>query len=63
MRGRVAPVRLVADDPFVRVSGEDLAVRFDGDLVPGLTVVGHGLAPRQTAYGVLSDVIGVLRGR
>jgi len=63
VRGRVGPERLAADDPFVRVSGEDLAVRFDGDLVPGLTVVGHGLAPRQTAYGVLSDVIGVLRGR
>jgi homoserine dehydrogenase len=60
---RVAPERLDARDPFVRVGGDDLAVHFDGDLMPGITVVGHGLTPRETAYGVLSDIVGVLRGR
>lgn len=63
VRARVAPERLDARDPFVRVGGDDLAVHFDGDLMPGITVVGHGLTPRETAYGVLSDVIGALRGR
>lgn len=60
---RVAPERLDARDPFVRVGGDDLAVRFDGELMPGITIVGHGLTPRETAYGVLSDIIGALRGR
>jgi hypothetical protein len=40
-----------------------LGVHFEGDLMPGLTVVGHDLTPRSTAYGVLADVISVLRGR
>jgi hypothetical protein len=31
--------------------------------MPGLTVVGHELTPRSTAYGVLADVISALRGR
>ena len=60
---RIAPERLDARDPFVRVGGDDLAVHFDGDLMPGITIVGHGLTPMQTAYGVLSDIVGVLRGR
>ncbi|MFC6239561.1 homoserine dehydrogenase [Longivirga aurantiaca] len=63
VHARVAPERLDARDPFVRVGGDDLAVHFDGDLMPGITVVGHGLTPRETAYGVLSDIVGVLRGR
>lgn len=63
VRARVAPVRLDARDPFVGIGGGELAVHFEGGLMPGVTVVGHDLTPRQTAYGVLSDVIGVLRGR
>jgi hypothetical protein len=26
-------------------------------------VIGHDLTPRQTAYGVLADVLSALRGR
>lgn len=63
VRGRVAPVRLDARDPFLHIGGGELGVHFEGDLMPGLTVVGHDLTPRQTAYGVLSDVVGILRGR
>ena len=35
------------------------AVHFEGDLMPGITIVGHDLTPRQTAYGVLADIISV----
>src|SRR5262249_51797120 len=57
VRGRVAPERLAPHDPFAHLDPTALALHFEGDLVPGLTVVGHGLTPRQTAYGVLADVL------
>ncbi len=63
VRGRVAPGRLARDDPFAGLGAMALGLHFEGDLMPGLTVVGHDLTPRQTAYGVLADVISVLRGR
>ena len=61
--GRVAPVRLQPGDPFASLDSMALAIHLEGDLMPGLTVIGHDLTPRQTAYGVLADVISVLRGR
>lgn len=63
VRGRVAPEPLAEGDPFRGLDALALGLHFEGDLMPGLTVVGHGLTPRQTAYGVLVDVLGVLRGR
>lgn len=63
VQARVAPVRLRDDDPFQALDAMALGLHFEGDLMPGLTVVGHDLTPRQTAYGVLADVISVLRGR
>ncbi|MFN8167425.1 MAG: hypothetical protein U0S36_01430 [Candidatus Nanopelagicales bacterium] len=61
--GRVAPVRLQPGDPFAALDADALAIQLEGDLMPGITVIGHDLTPRQTAYGVLADVLGVLRGR
>jgi homoserine dehydrogenase len=63
VHGRVAPMRLEPGDPFLTMGAMALGVHFEGDLMPGLTVVGHDLTPRSTAYGVLADVISVLRGR
>jgi homoserine dehydrogenase len=63
VRGHVAPTRLAPGDPFAGLGAMALGLHFEGDLMPGLTVVGHDLTPRQTAYGVLADVISVLRGR
>ena len=61
--GRVAPQRLQPGDPFAALDSMALAIHLEGDLMPGLTVIGHDLTPRQTAYGVLADVISALRGR
>ncbi len=61
--GRVAPARLQRDDPFAGLGSMALGLHFEGDLMPGLTVIGHDLTPRSTAYGVLADVVSVLRGR
>ncbi len=63
VHGRVAPTRLETDDPFHGIDAMALGLHFEGDLMPGLTIVGHDLTPRQTAYGVLADVISALRGR
>ncbi|MCA0332260.1 MAG: homoserine dehydrogenase, partial [Actinobacteria bacterium] len=63
VRARVAPEPVAAGDPLHGLGLLDLGLHFDGDLMPGLTVVGRDLEPRQTAYGVLVDVLGVLRGR
>jgi homoserine dehydrogenase len=60
---RVAPTRLEPGDPFLSMGALALGVHFEGDLMPGLTVVGDNLSPRSTAYGVLADTISVLRGR
>ncbi len=63
VRGRVAPQHLEASDPFRGMGSGALGLHFEGGLMPGLTVIGHNLTPRQTAYGVLTDVISALRGR
>ena len=63
VHGHVAPTRLARDDPFAGLGAMALGLHFEGDLMPGLTVVGHDLTPRQTAYGVLADIVSVLRGR
>jgi homoserine dehydrogenase len=61
--GRVSPQRQLPGDPFAALDSMALAIHLEGDLMPGITVIGHDLTPRQTAYGVLADVISVLRGR
>lgn len=61
--GRVGPVRLARNDSFAGLRTMALGLHFEGDLMPGLTVIGHDLTPRSTAYGVLADVLSVLRGR
>jgi homoserine dehydrogenase len=63
VEARVSPQRLEPGDPFASLGAMALGLHLDGDLMPGLTVVGHDLTPRQTAYGVLADVLSVLRGR
>jgi homoserine dehydrogenase len=63
VRGRVAPEPVPVGDPFHGMGPLALGLHFEGDLMPALTVIADDLTPRQTAYGVLVDVLGVLRGR
>jgi homoserine dehydrogenase len=63
VRARVAPTALAAHDPFARLDAMALALHFETDILPGLTLVGHGLDARSTAYGVLCDLVNVARGR
>jgi len=59
---RVAPVRCAPDGPLGVVRGATLVMRYEADVFPGgLTVVSRDPDPTTTAYGMLADLLGVLR--
>ena len=58
----VRPEQISAGDPFSSVRGTSLAVHFELDTIPGLTIVSHRPNLQSTAYGLLADFINVTRG-
>lgn len=61
VRAGVSPRRLPLSDPLALVDGPSSAVHFETDLLPGLTVVEHAPTPTTTAYGMLTDFLGLVR--
>jgi homoserine dehydrogenase len=60
---RVAPVQCTADDPLGVVRGTTLVMHYEGDVFPGgLTLTSRDPDPTTTAYGMLTDLISVLKG-
>jgi homoserine dehydrogenase len=57
----VGPERVAADDPLAGVHGADSLVRFETDVLPGLTIGEHAPTPITTAYGMLADFIDLAR--
>lgn len=57
----VRPEQIGAGDPFVSVRGTSLAIHFELDTIPGLTVVSHRPNLQSTAYGLLADFINASR--
>jgi homoserine dehydrogenase len=57
----VGPERLGPADPFAFVGGTSLALHFELDVLPGLTVVAHRPDLQSTAYGLLADFINIAR--
>jgi len=53
----VRPEQITANDPFGGVRGTSLAVHFELDTIPGLTVVSHRPNLQSTAYGLLADFV------
>ena len=53
----VRPEQIAANDPFGGVRGTSLAVHFELDTIPGLTIVSHRPNLQSTAYGLLADFI------
>ena len=53
----VRPEQLAANDPLGSVRGTSLAVHFELDTIPGLTIVSHRPNLQSTAYGLLADFI------
>ena len=58
----VRPERVEPRGPFASVTGTTLAVHYELDVLPGLTVVAHDPDLRSTAYGLLADFVEAVRG-
>jgi homoserine dehydrogenase len=57
----VRPERVGAASPFHAVGGSSLALHFELDVLPGLTVVAHDPDLRSTAYGLFADFVNAVR--
>ena len=58
----VRPERIQPRGPFASVTGTTLAIHYELDVLPGLTVVAHDPDLTSTAYGLLADFINAVRG-
>jgi homoserine dehydrogenase len=57
----VGPERVGAASPFHAVGGSSLALHFELDVLPGLTLVAHDPDLQSTAYGLLADFVNAVR--
>lgn len=57
----VRPEQIAAGDPLSNVRGTSLAVHFELDMIPGLTIVSHRPNLQSTAYGLLADFVNAAR--
>jgi len=62
VEARVAPERVDPDSPLFSIDGSSSYVQFELDVLPGLGVVEKNPGPETTAYGLLADLINVVRG-
>ena len=53
----VRPEQMAPTDPLSNVRGTSLAIHFELDMMPGLTVTSHRPNLQSTAYGLLADFI------
>jgi homoserine dehydrogenase len=58
---RVAPQRVSPGSPLFSINGTSSYVQFEMDVLPGLGIVESNPGPETTAYGLLADMINVLR--
>lgn len=57
----VKPEQVAITEPLGNVRGTSLAVHFELDMMPGLTVTSHRPNLQSTAYGLLADFINAVR--
>ena len=57
----VRPEQVALSEPYGSVRGTSLAVHFELDTIPGLTVISHRPNLQSTAYGLLADCVNALR--
>ncbi|HKZ78981.1 MAG TPA: hypothetical protein VJ124_11815 [Pyrinomonadaceae bacterium] len=57
----VKPEQVGTNEPLGSVRGTSLAVHFELDMIPGLTVITHRPNLQSTAYGLLADFISAVR--
>jgi len=57
----VRPEQISASDPLGNVRGTSLAIHFELDMMPGLTITSHRPNLQSTAYGMLADFINAVK--
>jgi len=57
----VRPEQMSTRDPLSNVRGTSLAIHFELDMMPGLTVTSHRPNLQSTAYGLLADFINAVK--
>ncbi|MEK6279133.1 MAG: homoserine dehydrogenase [Acidobacteriota bacterium] len=57
----VRPEQVSISEPLGNVRGTSLAIHFELDMMPGLTVTSHRPNLQSTAYGLLADFINAVR--
>jgi homoserine dehydrogenase len=57
----VRPEQVAPGEPFAAVAGTTLAIHFELDVLPGLTLVAHDPNLKSTAYGLLADFINAVK--
>lgn len=57
----VRPEQIAAGDPLANVRGTSLAMHFELDMMPGLTITSHRPNLQSTAYGLLADFINAVK--
>ncbi len=57
----VRPEQIALTDPLGNVRGTSLAIHFELDTIPGLTIVSHRPNLQSTAYGLLADFVNAVR--
>jgi homoserine dehydrogenase len=61
VKASVRPEQVSPRGPFAAVRGTTLAIHYELDVLPGLTVVAHDPDLKSTAYGLLADFINAVR--
>jgi homoserine dehydrogenase len=57
----VRPEQIAVGDPLGNVRGTSLAIHFELDMMPGLTITSHRPNLQSTAYGLLADFINAVK--
>lgn len=60
--GRVRPEMVGPDSPLFAVNGTSSFVMFHLDVLPGLGILESNPGPQTTAFGVLADLLQIVRG-
>jgi homoserine dehydrogenase len=61
MSASVRPEQIASTDPLANVRGTSLAIHFELDMMPGLTITSHRPNLQSTAYGLLADFINAVK--
>lgn len=61
IEARVRPERVAREHPFASIKGTTLAIHFELDVLPGLTLVAHEPNLKSTSYGMLADFLNAVK--